>query len=50
MLRVETRDAPKFAFAADNTRLWFVLRPAAGAKPTANVTATADNLTTRRAR
>ena len=47
VLRVETRDAAKFAFAADHTRLWFVLRPAAGAKPTAPTVATADNLTSR---
>jgi pilus assembly protein CpaB len=47
VLRVETKDAAKFAFAADHTRLWFVLRPAAGAKPTAPTVATADNLTSR---
>lgn len=35
VLRVDTKDAPAFAFAADNTQLWFVLRPVAGAKPTA---------------
>lgn len=34
VLRVDTKDAPDFAFAADNTQLWFVLRPVAGAKPT----------------
>jgi Flp pilus assembly protein CpaB len=45
VLRLHTRDAAKFAFANDHTRLWFVLRPAAGAKPTPNTTASADNLT-----
>jgi Flp pilus assembly protein CpaB len=45
VLRLHTRDAARFAFANDNTRLWFVLRPAAGAKPTPNTAATAGNLT-----
>jgi Flp pilus assembly protein CpaB len=35
VLRVDTKDAAAFAFAADNTQLWFVLRPVAGARPTA---------------
>lgn len=35
VLRVETKDAADFAWAADNTQLTFVLRPVAGAKPTA---------------
>jgi Flp pilus assembly protein CpaB len=35
ILRVDTRDAADMAFAADNGTLWFVLRPQAGAKPTA---------------
>jgi pilus assembly protein CpaB len=35
VLRVDTRDAADFAFAADNTQFTFVLRPVAGAKPTA---------------
>jgi Flp pilus assembly protein CpaB len=34
VLRVDSKDAPAFAFAADNTQLWFVLRPVAGAKKT----------------
>jgi len=34
-LRIDTVDAAAWAFAADNTQLWFVLRPVAGAKPTA---------------
>ena len=50
ILRTTTRDAPKFAYAADNVGLWFVLRPAAGATRTANVVGNADNLTTRRGR
>jgi pilus assembly protein CpaB len=51
ILRTEnTRDAPKFAYAADHVGLWFVLRPAAGADPTANAVGNADNLTTRRGR
>ena len=41
VLRVETKDAADFAFAADNTQLWFVVRPVVGAKPTARDTATA---------
>jgi len=40
VLRVDTKDAADFAFAADNTQLWFVLRPVVGAKPTAKDTAT----------
>ena len=39
MLRVDTKDAANFAFAADNTQLWFVIRPVVGAKPTARTTA-----------
>ena len=41
MLRVQTKDAANFAFAADNAQLWFVVRPVIGAKPTARGTATA---------
>lgn len=41
VLRVETKDAANFAFAADNAQLWFVVRPVIGAKPTARTTATA---------
>ena len=43
MLRVPTKDAANFAFVADNTQLWFVIRPVVGAKPTARTTA---NVTT----
>ena len=34
ILRIETGDAATWAYAADNTQLWFVLRPVIGAKPT----------------
>jgi len=44
-LRVETKDAAAWAFAADNSQLWFVLRPVAGAKRTAPACATVGNLT-----
>ena len=39
ILKVDTREVAQFAFAADNTQLWFVLRPVVGAKQTANTTA-----------
>jgi Flp pilus assembly protein CpaB len=45
VLRIETADAADFAFAADNTQLWFVLRPVAGAKPTAPDTADLGTVT-----
>jgi len=41
ILRVETKDAANFAYAAESTQLWFVLRPVVGAKPTADTTANA---------
>lgn len=41
VLRVETKDAADFAYAADNTQLWFVVRPVVGAKPTVRASATA---------
>lgn len=34
VLRINTADAAKWAFAADNTQFYFVLRPVVGAKPT----------------
>jgi Flp pilus assembly protein CpaB len=34
VLRVTAQEAPKFAFAADNTRIWLVLRPQVGASKT----------------
>jgi Flp pilus assembly protein CpaB len=39
VLRVETKDAANFAYMADNTQMYFVIRPVAGAKPTARTTA-----------
>jgi Flp pilus assembly protein CpaB len=41
ILRIETADAAKWAFAADNTPFYFVLRPVIGAKPTKPSTANA---------
>jgi Flp pilus assembly protein CpaB len=41
VLRVNTKDAADFAYAADNAQLWFVVRPVIGAKATARDTATA---------
>jgi len=41
ILRMETKDAAMFAYAADNTQLWFVLRPVVNAKPTKPSTANA---------
>jgi Flp pilus assembly protein CpaB len=41
MLRIETADAAKWAYAADNTQFYFVLRPVIGAKPTKPSTANA---------
>ena len=34
ILRIETGEAAKWLYAADNTQLIFVLRPVIGAKPT----------------
>lgn len=50
VLRTTTADAPKFAYVADHTGMWFVLRPAAGAKPTVDVVGNADNITSGRPR
>jgi len=41
ILRMETKEAADFAYAADHAQLYFVLRPVIGAKPTARDTATA---------
>lgn len=48
ILRVDTKEAADFAFVADNTRMWFVLRPAAGAKKTPQDTANAQTILRRR--
>lgn len=34
VLRINTADAAKWAYAADNTQFYFVLRPVVGARPT----------------
>ena len=44
ILRIETKDAATFAYAADNTQLCFVLRPVVGAKPTKPSTANASTV------
>ncbi len=44
ILRLETKDAATFAYAADNTQLWFVIRPVVNAKPTKPATATAASV------
>jgi len=41
MLRIETAEAAKWLYAADNTQLIFVIRPVVGAKPTKPSTANA---------
>jgi Flp pilus assembly protein CpaB len=44
ILEIQTAEAAKFAYAADNTQLWFVLRPVIGAKPTKPSTANATTV------
>jgi Flp pilus assembly protein CpaB len=44
VLRIDTKDAATWLFAADNTQLIFVLRPVVGAKPTKKSQATAASL------
>ena len=44
ILRIDTKDAATWLFAADNSQLVFVLRPVVGAKPTARSQATATSL------
>jgi Flp pilus assembly protein CpaB len=44
VLRVNTADAAKFALAADNARIWLVLRPQTGASPTPPTTASIASL------
>jgi Flp pilus assembly protein CpaB len=44
VLRVDTKDAADFAYAADNAQLWFVIRPAAGAKQTVRDSANAASI------
>jgi Flp pilus assembly protein CpaB len=35
VLQTTTQDVPKFMFVQDHKSMWFIIRPAAGAKPTA---------------
>ncbi len=45
ILRInDDKDAAVFAYAADNTQLWFVIRPSSGARPTHPETATIDSV------
>ena len=44
ILRVNTAEAARFAYAADNTQFYFVLRPVVGAKPTKPSTATINDV------
>ena len=44
VLKVKTKDAAKFAFASDNGKIWLVLRPQSGAKPTPPSIATVRNV------
>lgn len=44
VLRIETKEAATWAFAADNTQFYFVLRPVVGAKATAKSTANASTV------
>jgi Flp pilus assembly protein CpaB len=43
-LRMNTQDAAKFAYMADNTQMYWVIRPVSGAKPTSRSTATLDSV------
>jgi Flp pilus assembly protein CpaB len=45
ILRVSSRDAPKFMYAADNTTLWFALRPQDHAKPPPKNSVSGSNFT-----
>ena len=47
ILRVPAKDVPRFAFAADNTTIWFALRPQDKAKAAGTAVVTADNLFSR---
>jgi Flp pilus assembly protein CpaB len=44
ILRLDTKDAATFAYAADNTQFYFVLRPVIGAKPTKPSSANASTV------
>jgi Flp pilus assembly protein CpaB len=44
IIRIDTKDAAKWAFANDNAQFWFVIRPVVGAKQTKKSTANASTL------
>jgi Flp pilus assembly protein CpaB len=44
VLRMESKDVPKFMYMADNTQMYWAIRPVAGVKPTARGTATIDSV------
>jgi Flp pilus assembly protein CpaB len=44
ILRVDSKDAANFAYAADNTQFYFVIRPVVGAKKTPKAVATLDTV------
>ena len=44
VLRIDTKDAATWAYAADNAQFYFVLRPVVGAKQTVKSTATVASL------
>jgi Flp pilus assembly protein CpaB len=44
ILRITTQDAADFAYMADNTQMYFVIRPVVGAKQTAKDTATIESV------
>jgi Flp pilus assembly protein CpaB len=44
ILRIPNPMVPRFEFAADNTRLWFALRPQKGAKPVTRTNINSSNL------
>jgi Flp pilus assembly protein CpaB len=44
ILRIDTKEAADFAYMADNTQMYFVIRPVVGAKQTVKDTATAASV------
>lgn len=44
VLRMDTKDAADYAYMADNTQMYFVLRPVVGAKPTSNSSASVNTV------
>jgi Flp pilus assembly protein CpaB len=44
VLRMNSKDVPKFMFMADNTQMYWAVRPIAGAKPTVRASATVDSV------